>query len=212
MARRGANVMLDAGAALRFAPALDVTNDVLAALNASAAVGRDDRAGAAAAAAAAGPVSEDEHRRRHRPAGYPAGDGGAAASLPDAAGRPGRADRARPVDHRDQGGDDQRGLLPGAFPRPADHARRADRRGAGPGRRRARGRKPRPRRTAASWSISWRSKARSSARRSSPACLLQLEVEFVQKRASVCKFAGRALVDGKLAAEAQFHGDDRRSA
>jgi 3-hydroxyacyl-[acyl-carrier-protein] dehydratase len=37
-----------------------------------------------------------------------------------------------------------------------------------------------------------------------PGCLLQLDVEFVQKRASVCKFAGRASVDGKLAAEANF--------
>ena len=37
-----------------------------------------------------------------------------------------------------------------------------------------------------------------------PGCLLTLEVEFVQKRSSVCKFAGKALVDGKLAAEAQF--------
>ncbi len=37
-----------------------------------------------------------------------------------------------------------------------------------------------------------------------PGCLLSLEVEFVQKRSSVCKFAGRALVNGKLAAEAQF--------
>ena len=37
-----------------------------------------------------------------------------------------------------------------------------------------------------------------------PGCLLQLDVEFVQKRASVCKFAGRASVDGKLACEAQF--------
>ncbi len=37
-----------------------------------------------------------------------------------------------------------------------------------------------------------------------PGCLLRLEVEFVQKRSTVCKFAGRALVDGKLAAEAQF--------
>jgi 3-hydroxyacyl-[acyl-carrier-protein] dehydratase len=37
-----------------------------------------------------------------------------------------------------------------------------------------------------------------------PGCLLQLEVEFVQKRATVCKFAGRASVDGKLAAEANF--------
>jgi 3-hydroxyacyl-[acyl-carrier-protein] dehydratase len=37
-----------------------------------------------------------------------------------------------------------------------------------------------------------------------PGVLLRLEVQFVQKRASVCKFAGRALVDGKLAAEASF--------
>ena len=37
-----------------------------------------------------------------------------------------------------------------------------------------------------------------------PGVLLRLEVEFVQKRAAVCKFAGRALVDGKLAAEANF--------
>jgi 3-hydroxyacyl-[acyl-carrier-protein] dehydratase len=37
-----------------------------------------------------------------------------------------------------------------------------------------------------------------------PGVLLRLEVEFVQKRASVCKFAGRATIDGKLAAEANF--------
>ncbi len=37
-----------------------------------------------------------------------------------------------------------------------------------------------------------------------PGCLLRLEASFVQKRASVCKFAGRALVDGTLAAEANF--------
>lgn len=37
-----------------------------------------------------------------------------------------------------------------------------------------------------------------------PGVLLRLEVEFLQKRAKVCKFAGRALVDGKLAAEANF--------
>ena len=37
-----------------------------------------------------------------------------------------------------------------------------------------------------------------------PGCLLQLDVEFLQKRASVSKFAGRASVDGKLAAEANF--------
>ena len=37
-----------------------------------------------------------------------------------------------------------------------------------------------------------------------PGCLLMLDVEFVQKRASVCKFAGRASVGGKLVAEANF--------
>ena len=37
-----------------------------------------------------------------------------------------------------------------------------------------------------------------------PGVLLRLEVEFVQKRTSVCKFAGRALIGDKLAAEAQF--------
>ena len=37
-----------------------------------------------------------------------------------------------------------------------------------------------------------------------PGCLLQLDVEFVQKRSSVCKFSGRASVNGKLAAEASF--------
>lgn len=37
-----------------------------------------------------------------------------------------------------------------------------------------------------------------------PGCLLTLNVEFVQKRATVCKFAGKAMVDGKLAAQANF--------
>jgi len=37
-----------------------------------------------------------------------------------------------------------------------------------------------------------------------PGVLLKLDVEFVQKRASVCKFAGRASIDGQLAAEASF--------
>ena len=37
-----------------------------------------------------------------------------------------------------------------------------------------------------------------------PGVLLHLDVEFVQKRSSVCKFTGRASVDGKLAAEANF--------
>jgi 3-hydroxyacyl-[acyl-carrier-protein] dehydratase len=34
--------------------------------------------------------------------------------------------------------------------------------------------------------------------------LLTLEVSFVQKRARVCKFAGKAMIDGELAAECEF--------
>jgi 3-hydroxyacyl-[acyl-carrier-protein] dehydratase len=37
-----------------------------------------------------------------------------------------------------------------------------------------------------------------------PGVLLKLEVEFTQKRSTVCKFAGRATIEGKLAAEANF--------
>ncbi len=37
-----------------------------------------------------------------------------------------------------------------------------------------------------------------------PGCLLHLDVEFVQKRTRVCKFAGRASIGDQLAAEAQF--------
>lgn len=37
-----------------------------------------------------------------------------------------------------------------------------------------------------------------------PGCLLSLEVEFVQKRSSVCKFAGKAMLGDKVAAEANF--------
>ena len=37
-----------------------------------------------------------------------------------------------------------------------------------------------------------------------PGCLLDLHVEVTQMRGAVCKFAGRALIDGKLAAEANF--------
>ena len=37
-----------------------------------------------------------------------------------------------------------------------------------------------------------------------PGVLLRLEAEFVQKRASVCKFAGRARIDGQVVAEATF--------
>ena len=37
-----------------------------------------------------------------------------------------------------------------------------------------------------------------------PGVLLRLEVQFTQKKANVSKFAGRALVDGTVMAEAQF--------
>jgi 3-hydroxyacyl-[acyl-carrier-protein] dehydratase len=37
-----------------------------------------------------------------------------------------------------------------------------------------------------------------------PGCLLHLNVEFTQKRARVCKFAGRAMVGDQLAAECEF--------
>ena len=37
-----------------------------------------------------------------------------------------------------------------------------------------------------------------------PGCLLDLEVEFTQKRSRVCKFKGRASLDGKVTTECQF--------
>jgi 3-hydroxyacyl-[acyl-carrier-protein] dehydratase len=37
-----------------------------------------------------------------------------------------------------------------------------------------------------------------------PGVLLRIEVELVQDRGSVCKFAGKVLVDGALAAQANF--------
>jgi 3-hydroxyacyl-[acyl-carrier-protein] dehydratase len=37
-----------------------------------------------------------------------------------------------------------------------------------------------------------------------PGVLLHLEVEFLQKRSRVCKFAGRALLDGEVATECEF--------
>ncbi len=36
-----------------------------------------------------------------------------------------------------------------------------------------------------------------------PGCLLDLHVEFTQLRGAVCKFSGKASIDGKLCAEAQ---------
>jgi 3-hydroxyacyl-[acyl-carrier-protein] dehydratase len=37
-----------------------------------------------------------------------------------------------------------------------------------------------------------------------PGVLLRIEVRLVQDRGSVCKFAGKVLIDGKLAAETNF--------
>ena len=37
-----------------------------------------------------------------------------------------------------------------------------------------------------------------------PGCLLELNVGFVQKRARVCKFRGKASVEGKVTCEVQF--------
>jgi len=37
-----------------------------------------------------------------------------------------------------------------------------------------------------------------------PGVLLRIEVELVQDRGSICKFAGRILIDGKVAAETRF--------
>ncbi|HUP68155.1 MAG TPA: 3-hydroxyacyl-ACP dehydratase FabZ [Sphingomicrobium sp.] len=37
-----------------------------------------------------------------------------------------------------------------------------------------------------------------------PGVLLRLEVEFLQKRSRVCKFSGRALLDGEVATECEF--------
>lgn len=36
-----------------------------------------------------------------------------------------------------------------------------------------------------------------------PGCLVDFHVEFTQIRGAICKFAGKAMVDGKVAAEAQ---------
>ena len=37
-----------------------------------------------------------------------------------------------------------------------------------------------------------------------PGCLMELHVSFIQRRATVCKFSGRATVNGKTVAEANF--------
>ena len=37
-----------------------------------------------------------------------------------------------------------------------------------------------------------------------PGCLLELNVSFLQKRARVCRFEGKAMIGDQLAAEASF--------
>ena len=37
-----------------------------------------------------------------------------------------------------------------------------------------------------------------------PGCLLDLHVEVTQNRGAICKFSGKAMIDGKLASEANF--------
>ncbi len=37
-----------------------------------------------------------------------------------------------------------------------------------------------------------------------PGCLLDLHIQITQMRGAVCKFSGKALIEGKLAAEAHF--------
>ena len=37
-----------------------------------------------------------------------------------------------------------------------------------------------------------------------PGCLMRLDASFLQRRATVCKFEGRATIDGAVAAEARF--------
>ena len=104
------------------------------------------------------------------------------------------------------------GFFQGHFPGRPIMPGRADRRGAGAGRGRARGRNRSASPDRASWSISWRSRAPSSARRSSPACLLTLEVEFVQKRATRLQVRRQGAGRRQARRRGQFHGDDRGSA
>ncbi len=145
------------------------------------------------------------------PARYRAGHGGAPPSLPDAAGRPRRGTDPRPVDHGDQGGDDQRGLLPGAFPRSPDHARRADRRGDGAGRRYPGGRIARPR--GLGKLVYFMSIDEVKFRKPvEPGVLLRLEVEIVQKKRP--RHQVRGARDGRRQARrrGEVHGDDHGSA
>ncbi len=90
-----------------------------------------------------------------------------------------------------------------AFPRTADHARRAADRGAGAGRGilavETLG-------LAGSGKLVYFMAIEEAKFRApvEPGCLLDLNVGFLQKRARVCKFWGKASVEGKVTCEVQF--------
>ena len=152
-------------------------------------------------------------QRRHRPARHQAGDGGAAASLSDAAGRPGRGARRRPSgSSRSRRSRSTRAFFAGHFPgrpiMPGVLIVEALAQAAGvlaveslglaglgqAGLFHGDRRREVPRAGRAGRAAPARGRVRPEA------------------RARVCKFAGRAYVGDKLAAEGRFHGDDRRSA
>ena len=122
------------------------------------------------------------------------------------------APRPGPVDHRDQGRDDQRAIFPGSFPGSADHAWRADRRGARAGGGCTGGRIASASPDRASSSISWPSKARSSAQPVEPGVLLKLDVEFVQKRATRLQIRRSRQRRRQARRRGKLHRDDCRSA
>ncbi len=125
---------------------------------------------------------------------------GAAAPLSDAAGRPRARDRAEGADRRDQERHRQRELLRRPLPGPAGDARRAAGRGHGAGRRHpAAARHPRPRPQAALLHVD-RAGAlppAGGARRPGP-----LRGRGAADARHHCKLAGKAMVDGEVAAEA----------
>ena len=119
---------------------------------------------------------------------------------------------ARRADPRGQGGQLQRAVLPGAFPRPADHARRASDRGAGAGGRDPGDRDARARRQSGKLVYFMAIDEAKFRAPVEPGCLLDLKVGFVQKRARVCKFWGKAIGRGQADLRGRVHRDDRRSA
>ena len=202
MERRGANVLMDSGAALRFAPTLDITNDVLAALNA-----------ALTSVATTAPAQPQQ-----QPAG-PVNEAATGAAIGPLDIR--RVMAALPhrypmllVDRVETIVPDQsitaikavsmnEGFFQGHFPgrpiMPGVLIVEALAQAAGILAVESLG-------LADSGKLVYFMAIEGAKFRTpvEPGCLLQLDVEFVQKRATVCKFAGKASVDGKLAAEANF--------